>query len=64
MPFILSHSPKVCQHYLKIDEAAALVGGVCEVRRGRFRGSLFGARVCLVSLVHGTKQPRQTKDTG
>ncbi len=33
------------------------VGAVCEVG-GRFRGSLSGARVCLVSLIRRTKQTR------
>src|ERR1700675_12507 len=34
------------------------------VRGGRFRGSLSGARVGLVSLVRRTKQTRQTEATG
>jgi hypothetical protein len=32
-------------------------------RGWRFRGSLSGARVCLVSLVRRTNQTRQTKET-
>jgi hypothetical protein len=36
--------------------------GVC-VRGERFRGSLSGAQVGLVSLVRRTTQPRQTEET-
>jgi len=44
----------------RIHHSGDGVEAVCE---GGGRGSLSGARVCLVSLVRRTKQTRQTSET-
>jgi hypothetical protein len=49
------------QRRFHFEPPRQLYYGTACVRGGRFRGTLFGARVCLVSLVHRTKQTRQTR---
>ena len=55
---LMTYLPREHAERFYFFRSARSIGG-----EGGFRGSLSGARVCLVSLVRRTKQSRQTKET-